>query len=197
MQLKSAAITIGMKTEHQTGFTLIELMVAMAVATVVLTVAVPSFREFTRNNRLATQTNQMVTALNLARSEAVKRGVRVTLCTSADTSAEAPSCSESGDWEQGWVVFVDNTHMAGNVPGAIDGTDERLRVFEPLSGNARLAGGSNFQSWISYLPSGTSRGMIGGNADGMFTLCQGSTGSKGKKIVINNTGRVRVEDTTC
>ena len=95
------------------------------------------------------------------------------------------------------MVFVDNTHMAGNVAGTIDGTDERLRVFEPLGGNAQLAGGSNFQSWISYLPSGTSRGMIGGNADGMFTLCQGSTGSKGKKIVINNTGRVRVEDTTC
>ena len=63
---------------------MIELIVTMVVAAIVLTLGVPSFRELINNNRLTSGANEFVTALNLARSEAIKRSVRVTVCKSAD-----------------------------------------------------------------------------------------------------------------
>ncbi|MGX2042135.1 GspH/FimT family pseudopilin [Methylocaldum sp. MU1018] len=179
-----------MKTDHEKGFTLIELMVAVAVAAVVLTTAVPSFQEIVRNNRLATQANQLVTSLNLARSEAVKRSVRVTICKSADPAAAPPSCATSGGWEQGWMVFVD-----GGTKGTVDTRDTILGVFGKLEGTTLSAGG-NFSNWISYLATGFSEGETS-LPNSTFKLCSGGAKSKGKNIVINRTGRVRVEDATC
>lgn len=74
------------------GFTLIELLVTLAVLVIVTTVAVPSFRNLAESNRMTGLANEMVTALNLARSEAVKRGAPVSVCAAA-----------SG-WEGGWSV---------------------------------------------------------------------------------------------
>lgn len=180
-----------MKKNHENGFTLIELMVTVAVSAIVLSVAVPGFQDLIRNNRLATQANQLVTALNLARSEAIKRGVRVTVCKTNDPDATTPSCSTSANWQQGFIVFVDNAHLTGNRKGVIDRADERVRVFGALTGST-LTGGANFAEGISYLPSGVSEGIkVGGAkgvADGSFTLCNSGTG---RNVFINRTGRVR------
>lgn len=182
-----------MKTDYEIGFTLIELMVTLAVAAIVLTVAVPSFRDLIRHNRLATQANQLVSALNLARSEAIKRGVRVTVCKTDDLDAVEPSCSTTANWEQGFIVFVDNTHLSGNSRGVIDEPDERVRVFGALTGSI-LQGGENFAEGISYLASGVSEGIKSGGAKGVsngtFTLCNSG---EGRAIRIGRTGRVLVE----
>lgn len=181
---------------HQRGVTLIELIVTISVAAILLTVAVPGFRDFFIRNRLATQANELVTALNLARNEAVKRGVRVTVCKTADPAATTPACSTSATWQNGFIVFVDNTQVTGNSKAVIDGTDERLRVFGALSGSTLTAGG-NFSKGVSYLASGISRGVKSDGSDGTandtFTLCNSS---KGKSIVIGPTGRVRTENLT-
>lgn len=182
-----------MNDSCQRGFTLIELLVVVAVAAVVMTTSAPSFRDILRNNRLVAQSNQMVTALNLARSEAIKRNVRVTLCKTANPRDSAPTCVTTGNWSQGWIVFVDNTQTSGNVPGTIDGADERIRVFEPLAGNASLVGDTNFQSWISYRSNGVSIGASG-TADGDIKLCQGV--GKGKNLNVKM-GRIRTESATC
>jgi type IV fimbrial biogenesis protein FimT len=181
-----------MKKSSCQGFTLIELIVVVAVAAIVLTTSAPSFRDIIRNNRLAAQSNQMVTALNLARSEAIKRGVRVTLCKTANPKDSAPTCTTSGDWRQGWIAFVDNTQTTGNVAGVIDGADQRLRMFDPLSNGATLIGDANFQSWIAYRSNGVSIGASGA-ADGDIKLCQGV--GKGKNINVKM-GRIRTESET-
>ncbi len=80
------------------GFTLIELMVTLAVAAIMLTIAVPSFQEFIGSNRLTSEANGFLTSLNLARSEAIKGNVRVTLCVSSNGT----SCAASGGWELGY-----------------------------------------------------------------------------------------------
>ena len=85
------------------GFTLIELMITLVLAAIILTLAVPGFQDIIRNNRAATQANELVTALGLARSEAVKRGARVSLCPSTDQA----SCTGGADWSNGWIVFLD------------------------------------------------------------------------------------------
>lgn len=98
-----------MKSAH--GFTLIELMITLALAAIILTLGVPSFTETIRTNRVATQVNELVTALNLARSEAIKRATAVTVCASADQA----TCSGSNDWRTGWIVVTDdNTNTTGS-----------------------------------------------------------------------------------
>lgn len=180
------------------GFTLIELMVTVSIVAIMASIAVPSYQSFVAQTRLTTQTNDLATALSQARSEAVKRGVRVTVCKTADPADPSPTCTTSGGWQQGWLVFVDNTHVTGNVAGTIDGSgagaDQRLRVFGALQGSTLSGGtesggtGTNFENWISYLPSGRSRGN-GGLANGSLKLCNAG---KGRNIVVNISGRVSI-----
>ena len=106
---------------RQTGFTLLELMVVVAIAGIMMAIGVPSFQNITTTNRIAANTNELITALNLARSEAVKRSAAVSVCKSADGAI----CTTSGDWDQGWIVYVDSN-------------DEVLRVFESLGSNTTL-----------------------------------------------------------
>lgn len=172
------------------GFTLIELMITVSIVAIMASIAIPSYQSFIAQTRLTTQTNDLATALSQARSEAVKRGVRVTVCKTADPTAASPACTTSGGWEQGWLVFVDNTQVTGNVAGTIDGSgasaDQRLRVFSALTGST-LTGGTNFSNWISYMPSGRSRGSPGNNDT--FSLCNAG---KGRNIVVNISGRVSI-----
>jgi len=131
------------------GFTLIELMVTMAMAAILLTVGVPSFQSMIRNNRAATHMNEMISALNLARSEAAKRGGRVSLCPSTDQA----TCTGGTNWNNGWIVFVDiSTDESAVTVGTVLGVGEALSGSPTLTGPAsvryRFTGGT--------LPDGTS-----------------------------------------
>lgn len=95
------------------GFTIVELMVTLAVLAIVLTLAVPSFNTLIQNNRMTTRANDVVTALNLARSEAIKRGANATVTATG------------GNWNNGWTV-------------AAGGTD--LRVFPAVAGTTTITG---------------------------------------------------------
>lgn len=99
----------------QSGFTLVELMITLAIAAILLTIGVPSFNTLMQNSRLTTSTNDLIGALNLARSEAVTRELRVTVCKSADQA----TCNTSvTGWQQGWIVFTDeNSNAAFNPIG--------------------------------------------------------------------------------
>lgn len=94
-----------MDSRRRNGFTLIELMVGVAVLAIALAAGVPSMSEFIKNSRLSAQTNNLLASLHLARTEAIKRHARVTLCKSAD----ATNCDIAAGtgWENGWVVFAD------------------------------------------------------------------------------------------
>ncbi len=116
----------------QRGFTLWELMIALAVAGIVLGIGVPSFREFVRNGAMTAEANDLVTGLLLARSEAIKRQSPVTLCATADANAETPACSTS--WK-GFVVFAD-----ANGNAAVDGGEQVLL--------RREAAGAPLGAWI-------------------------------------------------
>ena len=101
------------------GFTLIELMVTIAVLAIISAIAYPSFTSLMNSNRLTAAANDLVGDLQTARSEAIRRNARVTVCASADNT----TCSGAGgDW-QSWIVWIDNPAPA---------VDEVLRV-----GNAK------------------------------------------------------------
>lgn len=85
------------------GFTIIELMIAVAVASILLAVAVPSFNQMVVSGRLTAQSNEMIAAISLARSEAIKRNASVTLCRAA---ANATTCSTAAGVWQNWIIRV-------------------------------------------------------------------------------------------
>ncbi|MDJ0926956.1 MAG: GspH/FimT family pseudopilin [Gammaproteobacteria bacterium] len=102
---------------HAEGVTLIELMVVLAVLATVLSVGIPAFNQFTAANRMTASVNDVMAALQLARSEAIKRRGTVTVCASANPEAVIPACAASGGLTQGWIVFTDLNSNAAVDPG--------------------------------------------------------------------------------
>lgn len=171
------------------GFTLIELMVALAVAAILLAVGVPAFQQMLRNNQAATHANEFMGGLNFARSEATKRGRRVVLCKSGDSA----SCATTGTWDQGWIVFVDSDSDA-----TVDAGETILRVHGVLGGGDTLQGSTDVADYISYSPDGFTRVANSGTFQSgtlTFGLCNGN--NQKNTILISNTGRARVEKATC
>jgi type IV fimbrial biogenesis protein FimT len=135
------------RRRRQGAPTLIELLVALGVLIIVLTIAVPSFRDLIDYTRLTTATNSLIASANLARAEAVKRGVPVSLCASADGA----SCSGSKDWSQGWILFTNSNGASPPAPGA---EDEIIQVAQSIGPNV-LLGGSH--AYVQYSPRGSAR----------------------------------------
>jgi len=122
-----------MKRNH--GFTLIELMITLMVMGVVIFIAVPNFADLIRNNRITTSSNELVIAMQIARSEAVKRSDEVTVCARASDGSQ--SCSGDADtWAQGWLVW----HDADNDNSVDDG--EVVRSWSPLSDDLQVDAGN-------------------------------------------------------
>lgn len=155
------------------GFTLIELLVTVVIAGILLSIGVPSFNSFVRNNRLITQVNDLVTGINLTRSEAIKRGFSATICK----SNTGTSCA--GNWTDGWIVFEDQ-----DGDGVVDGADTILRVHAALQGGNTLTFGA--RNRITYSSQGIAIGF-----NGTFKLCDSRGATEAKAVVTSNTGRAR------
>lgn len=126
---------------HFQGFSLLELLVTLALGGILLTLAVVGLRDFVANNRAATQTNEIVGALQLARNEAVTRAAPVTLCAASSPAATAcTSGAGSISWSNGWIVFVDPAGVAG----VIDAGDTVLRIYPALKSNTTLTASTPF-----------------------------------------------------
>ena len=157
------------------GFTLVELMVTLAIAVILLSMGVPSMHDLIRNNRLSSATNQFVSSLNIARSEAIKQGRNATVCVS-DTQN---SCS-GADWGLGWLAWVD-TNRNGN----LDFPQEVLRVVEPLANSIQMTSTQNsFQI--------DSQGAVANWNIANFALevCDDRSGEIGRQLRVMPTGGV-------
>ncbi|MHB1215030.1 MAG: GspH/FimT family pseudopilin [Thiobacillus sp.] len=186
-KLTSTNKKMGEEKMASRGFTLVELLVVLAVGASLLTIAIPGYAFLVNSSRLAAVTNNLVTALHLARSEAIKRGTRVTVCKTSNAMAVMPSCDAAASWQQGWIVFVD-----GGTRGVVDSGDMLLRVQDRVSPAVTITTGTNYGSFISYRPSGISQGSNGAN--GTVHVCVAGTR---RDIIINNTGRIRLDSNTC
>jgi len=177
----------GILVANKRGFTLIELLVTIAIAAILAVVAVPSFNQTIVNYRLTSYANNFLTSAQLARSEAIKRNSRVTLCKSANGT----SCTLVGGWHQGWIIFndVDNSAM-------INSSEIVVYKESAMSADFLMLGNANVDNYVSFIPSGATELISGGLQQGTLTLCSRS-GSSGqaRQLVINGAGRLRVTKT--
>lgn len=177
---------ISLKNIDNKGFTIIELLVTIAIAGILVAVAMPSFTSSIKSNRLTAINNDLVSALNLARSEAVKRNQQVVVRRDA------------AGWDDGWQVFVDidRDSSAGNDDVFNDngdttlcesGEDCLLRDYPKLpTGNYTLQT-NNFTNFVRYTPTGQIS-LAGG---GTFAFCENNDVTTSREIVITATGRAQ------
>lgn len=161
------------------GFSLVELMVVLGIAAILLTMAAPGFRALIQNMQLTTAANDLFAAINLTRSEAIKRGARVNLAT-ADPGS---------NWENGWVVFVD--HNENLKP---DAGDEIIFERGPVRGGIAISPNLNGSAlkYLSYNGTGRTRTDASSQTPlaGNFSFIV--DGNPKRKIIINFLGRPRV-----
>ncbi|MGK0674481.1 MAG: GspH/FimT family protein [Halothiobacillaceae bacterium] len=178
------------------GATLLELLVALAVMGMLLTVGVPSFEAMLARQRLVTAANELLGGLHLARFEAIRRNQRVTLCRLP--TGEARQCAtpdSTTGWEQGWMLFVDpqpqtppvrETH--GTILHLQNGTAFGLRILGQPSAATSL--------YVSYTAHGMSKLMNGGFLAGRLRVCSTSRAlsddERARDIVINAVGRAMI-----
>lgn len=165
------------RLQRQRGLTMIELLVTLSVASILLSVAVPSYNNFVQDNLLVIQSNNFSSSIALAKSEAIKRSSQTTICPSTNGT----SCTGGVVWSNGWLVFSD---VNGN--GVVDGNDEILLVNTALTGGNSLRSGERTR--ITFTANGFSSGF-----NGTFTLCDSRGATHSRAIVLNNQGRMRVE----
>jgi type IV fimbrial biogenesis protein FimT len=162
--------------KKESAFTLLEIIVTLAIISLVMAFAIPGMGTFIKNERLTTQINALVGHLAYARSEAVLRTQQVAVCVSNDTT----SCTGGNSWEDGWIVYVD---VDGN--GSFSGGEIILRAQPTLEGGNTLTP-ATIGTQIIY----DFRGYLGSPV-GSLLLCDDRSGPYGKTLSISTTGRVR------
>lgn len=158
---------------RQRGMTLLELLIVITVLAIVLAIGVPGMRDLVLNNRQAGAVNELVTALQFGRSEAITRNIAAPAVVSVCASNNGTSCS--GTWSDGWIVFTD-----ANGPAAVN-IDEVLRVADAPDSLTITTPG--FATPVSYRRDGRALGA----AD--FVFCDSRGGSSARVVQLGNSGR--------
>jgi type IV fimbrial biogenesis protein FimT len=166
--LGKRVFNFGMNTNR--GFTIPELMLVLAIAGVMAALAVPNFNSLLVNNRMTAQVNNMVGVLNLARSEAVRRGLPVTVCTSTNQT----SCNGGATWETGLIA-----QAGGTV----------IRVVEGFPNNFTLRSGQ-FVNSVTFQPNAFT------NQSGTFRFCDQRGQSAARGVLLSVTGRPQISQDT-
>ena len=171
--------------KNTSGFSLLELMIAIGIGALIMTMAVPSFKNSIDNQRMVTATNELVMALTLAKSEAIKRVSYVTVCSSTNGTTCA---GNNTSWNDGWIVFANDSTTT---IGALDGADELIRVYPGLHNDLSVAPLGNVGAFVSFRPSGT-LGTNATNMAGTLTTCDKRGAGSATAILMQPSGRWQV-----
>lgn len=174
--------------KYGNGFTLIELIITLTIAGILIAIAAPAMQTFILDQRLTTQANEFIADLNIARSEAIHRGVNVVICKQGGTDS-SPSCSTSATWASGRVVFADS-----DSDGTIDSNETVLRVRQSLEGSNSLNAIPSTTNSIVFTNAGLTN--LSSGTEIAMRLCDSRGASKAVTVWVNFTGRARIDRTT-
>ncbi len=166
---------MGLQKIH--GITLIEVLLTLVIAAVLMSIAIPSYKTLSTRNQVVAQSNQLVAAMHLARSEAIKRGLPITLCKGVGNR-----CVTSGPgWEQGWLVFVDD-----NANGQRNRGEIVIQKWPESTAKVTIQGSAQVAKRITFNRFGAATGTAG-----TLTVC-GADGnpSHASGINVGTTGRI-------
>jgi type IV fimbrial biogenesis protein FimT len=177
-------------------------MLTITVAAVILGVGIPNLTQFIRNNRMTSAANDVLAALHMARTEAVKRRAWTVMCMSANPNDATPTCTAGG---RGWVVFIDDADPTA--PDANDanlvvnnGEEVLLRHDTPPDTITLLTAPNGNSGYIAFTASGFSRAVAAGTPLRSIRMCDsrgnvavyGADNSAARAITISQTGRPQV-----
>ena len=170
-----------MSTQHSSkGFTLTELLATLAITSILTATAVPSMASLTDKIKVDTSIQNLADAMKHSRSEAVTRNTAVSICPRTGNS-----CSESGDWTQGWLIFQDSDR-----DGLLD--EGEVLIFEnaAIKGDITISQASASSS-LSWLPDGTSQ------HSSTFTICSEHAADSLKLNLSGRVQRYNLENSAC
>jgi type IV fimbrial biogenesis protein FimT len=189
--------------KKNSGFTLIEIMVTLIIVGILAVVGLPSLSSFTSGGNLVSSSNELVSAIHIARSQAIKLNRKVTICVSSDGA----QCLSSNKWQKGWIVFVDANNdrnsTGANCSAKTDiNSDCLLRVHEKID-DTRFSVTGIFDhddsdiKWLTF----TSRGLPkddNASRSGIFSICAYEKSNNNivgsRAVVLNLPGRVRISE---
>jgi type IV fimbrial biogenesis protein FimT len=166
------------RPHHNSGFTLLELLVVLFIISILALFVTPSMSGFVDNNRLHAGAGDMMAALQSARAEAVGRNAAVTLCK---RNEDATDCVTTGGWHQGWLMFVDPNRDA-----TVDVGEEVLLVRDAIAGNLTFYGTAQVEDAITFRASG----LTSITTTQEFILCDHrGFGPAAKGLIVSIVGR--------
>lgn len=169
---------------HDWGFTLLEALVVMSLLGLLAGLAAPTLTGLRAQHQLQGQAESFLDSLVLARSEALRRQQRITLCP----RSTAQACDALGRWQQGWLVFVDDNNNGLREPGEL-----LLEVREALAKNVQVGVTSTVKTYYSYNAEGRSATANGAFMAGTWRFCL-SPSPRAWRVVGNALGKPRIEE---
>jgi len=173
-------------TDRAGGFTLLEALVVLAVVGVLVALAAPSVSGMRARHQLHAQAEGLLDSLVLARSEALRRQQRITLCPRALDN----TCDATAPWQKGWLVFVDANDNAQREP-----EEPWIEVHGDVPSSIRVAVTSTVKGYFSYGSEGRSQSTGGAFMAGTWRFCQANA-PVGWQVVSNALGKPRIEKYT-
>src|SRR5215472_4830799 len=169
----------------QAGFTLMELLVVVAIVAILLGIGVPSYRYITNSYRMSSEVNGLLGDLQFARSEAIKEGQTITACVSRDGA----TCDlGSVTWQEGWIVFQDSNNNQTVDPG-----EAVLRVQRAFNGTDTFTADNGVSS-VTFNREGFATAAGAGFPSATVTLHEQSANAAWTRcLYINSIGAVATE----
>ena len=197
--MSEACNTLNMDKEP--GFTLVELLITIVVVSILLAAGVPAFQSFIKNSRVTAQTNDLISTIQLARSEALKRGTNMVVCASSNQT----TCTGKDTWADGWIVFSDldlnNTPDVGSAP-LCETEDCIIATRQGLPDGSTLTTDADD---VRFLPTGFwhdnsvyMRGTVTCSRQFVFTLkAKNCEKNQARKVTVTKQGHTLISTVAC
>ena len=162
------------------GFTLIELMVVVALMAIILGLGIPSFRNLIEKMAVESEAKMIVEGLRTARLTAIEEKANVVVCASANGT----SCSDP--WDNGFIVYRDSDNS-----GTLNGTEEVLFGHQFRDSVIVITGSGQNQNFFF-----NNNGWSPGSADSLLVCAEAGTNRNAYAVIINRAGRLRILDSS-